>query len=67
MSDNAVQVIEGFALLSHEERHSVLLELASMDQFEDGPLSDEALYDAGDEIFAMYDAEEAADAEMSSR
>jgi len=59
MSETAAQLIRMFRSLSPNERHAVLVELVRISEAEDGPVPDDELADAGEQIFAMYDAEEA--------
>jgi hypothetical protein len=58
MSDAATQLIRAFSALSPSERYAVLLELAKISESETD-LSDEDLARVGDELFGMYDEEEA--------
>ena len=58
MSDAATQLIRAFSALSSNERHAVMLELAKISESE-AELSDEDLTRAGDELFGIYDEEEA--------
>lgn len=67
MSETAVELIRTFATLSPHERHTVLVELARIAEAEDGPLSDDALARAGEQVFAMYDAEEAGHGDAGER
>lgn len=67
MSDTANELIQAFSTLSPNERYAVLIELARISEADDGPLSDDELAGAGEEIFAMYDAEEAARGEAHKR
>jgi NADPH-dependent 7-cyano-7-deazaguanine reductase QueF-like protein len=59
MSEAASQLIQAFSALSPHERHSVLIELARIAESDDSGLSDDELIFGGEQIFAMYDAEEA--------
>ena len=59
MSETATELIQTFSTLSPHERHAVLIELARISEADDGPLSDDELAYAGEQMFAMYDAEEA--------
>lgn len=59
MCDAAIGLIQTFCTLSRNEQHAVLIELARISDADAGPLSDNELTSAGEEIFAMYDAEEA--------
>lgn len=58
MSDAATQLIRAFSALSPSERHAVMLELAKISESKT-ELSDEDLSRVGDELFGMYDEEEA--------
>lgn len=58
MSDAATELIRAFSALSPNERHAVMLELAKISESE-AELSDEVLTRAGDELFGIYDEEEA--------
>lgn len=58
MSDAATQLIRAFSGLSPSERYAVMLELAKISESETD-LSDEDLARVGDELFGMYDEEEA--------
>ena len=58
MSDAATQLIRAFSALSPSERYAVMLELAKISESETD-LSDEDLARVGDELFRMYDEEEA--------
>ena len=57
MSDAASQLVKAFSALAPSEQHAVMLELAKISA--DAELSDEDLSRAGDELFGMYDDEEA--------
>jgi len=59
MSETATELIRTFCTLSPNERYAVLVELARISEADDGPVSDDELAHAGEQIFAMYDAEEA--------
>jgi hypothetical protein len=63
MTEIATRLIEMFRSLPAGERQAVLAELSRSADIESGPLTDEELVSAGVELFAMYDAEEAASAE----
>lgn len=63
MSDVAVELIQTFSALSRSDQYIVLLELARISEVNAGQLSDEELTAAGESVFAMYDAEEAAHGE----
>ena len=58
MSDAATQLIRAFSALSPSERYAVMLELAKISESETD-FSDEDLARVGDELFGMYDDEEA--------
>ena len=66
MSDIAHNLIDAFSALSVRERHAVLVELARISEEDAGAISDEELTFAGAQVLAMYDAEEAGDAETSA-
>lgn len=59
MSEAAINLIDTFTSLPAVERHAVLIELARISESDAGKVSDEELTLAGEQIFAMYDAEEA--------
>ncbi len=59
MSEAASQLIKAFSALPSSERHAVILELAKISE-SDTPISDDDLVRAGDELFGIYDEEEAA-------
>ena len=65
MSETANKLIDTFAALPVRERHAVLVELARISEEDAGAISDEELTFAGAQLFAMYDAEEAGNAETS--
>lgn len=67
MSEAASNLIDAFILLPISERHAVLVELARISEVDAGDLTDDELAIAGEQIFAMYDAEEAERGETSSR
>ena len=67
MSEAASNLTNAFTLLPMPERHAVLVELARISQVDAGDLTDDELAIAGEQIFAMYDAEEAQRGETSSR
>lgn len=67
MTDAAIKLIQSFRTLSPEERYAVLIELAQISETDFGPLSDDDLMQAGEEVFAMYDAEEAENGETEKR
>lgn len=58
MSETATQLIQAFITLPPNERYAVLMELARISGADGGPLSENEFACAGEEIFAMYDAEE---------
>lgn len=58
MTEAATQLIRAFSSLTADERYSVLIELARLSE-SDAPMTDEDFARAGNEIFAMYDDEEA--------
>ncbi|MEM6365395.1 MAG: hypothetical protein AAF745_13295 [Planctomycetota bacterium] len=59
MSDAANSLIEAFSALPPTERYSVLVELARISEGDAGAITDDELTYAGEQVFAMYDAEEA--------
>lgn len=59
MSDDAVRLLNAFAALPPKERYAVIVELARISETDAGPVTDEELALAGDELFSMYDTEEA--------
>jgi len=67
MSETATELIRTFSTLSPQERHAVLIELVRISEADDGLLSDDELAYAGEQIFAMYDAEEADHGETQER
>ena len=66
MSETAHNLIDAFTALSAQERHAVLVELARISEEDAGAITDEELTIAGEQMFAMYDAEEAGNAETSA-
>ena len=58
MTEAATQLIRAFFSLTADERYSVLMELARLSE-SDAPMSDKGFSHAGNEIFAMYDDDEA--------
>ena len=67
MSNIATELIQAFSTLPPNERYAVLIELARISEADDGPLSDDELARAGEDVFAMYDAEEAQSVETHKR
>ncbi|MDZ4849649.1 MAG: hypothetical protein SGI77_10160 [Pirellulaceae bacterium] len=67
MSDAAHNLINAFSALPLKERHAVLIELARISEEVAGDISDGELAFAGEQVFAMYDAEEAENGESSAR
>lgn len=59
MNETATQLIHAFSTLPTHERHAILIELARIAEADDGPLTNDELSYAGEQVFAMYDAEEA--------
>lgn len=59
MSETADELIQAFSTLPPHERRAVLIELARISEVDAGPLTDDELTHAGEQVFAMYDAEEA--------
>lgn len=60
MSDDARQLVNAFTSLAPQERYAVIVELAGISAPDAGPISDDELAIAGAELFAIYDAEDAA-------
>lgn len=58
MSEAAMQLIQAFSALSLSERRAVMLELAKISESE-AELSDDDLTRVGDQLFGIYDEEEA--------
>ena len=69
MSDNAAQLIDAFVGLTPHERHAVIVELARISDADAdaGPVSNEELASAGNDIFTMYDDEESDRGQTESR
>jgi hypothetical protein len=67
MSETATELVRAFSTLSPQERYAVLIELARISEADGGLLSDDELVYAGEQIFAMYDAEEADHGETQER
>ena len=67
MSETAHNLIVAFTSLPIAERHAVLLELARISQSDAGDLTDIELTLAGEQVFAMYDAEETERGESNAR
>lgn len=59
MSDAANNLIDAFSALPLTERHAVLIELARISEADAGAITDNELTCAGEQLFGMYDAEEA--------
>jgi hypothetical protein len=66
MSETAQNLIDAFTALSAQERYAVLVELARISEEDAGAITDEELTFAGEKLFAMYDAEEAGNADTSA-
>lgn len=66
MSEAAHNLIDAFTALPAPERHAVLVELARISEEDAGALTDEELTFAGEQLFAMYDAEEAGHGETNA-
>lgn len=66
MSDAAHNLIDAFSALPRTEQHAVLIELARISEDQAGDISDDELAFAGEQVFAMYDAEEAERGESRS-
>ncbi len=66
MSDAAHSLIDAFSALPVSERHSVLVELARISEVDAGTITDDELTFAGEQFFAMYDAEEAESGETEA-
>jgi len=67
MSDAATQLIKTFCNLPPNERYAVMIELARISETDYGSLSDDEFARAGEEVFAMYDAEESEHGEPQTR
>lgn len=67
MSEAASNLVDAFSLLSLPERRDVLIELVRISEVDAGDLTDDELAVAGEQVFSMYDAEEAERGETSSR
>lgn len=67
MSEAANNLVDAFAALTLTERHAVLLELARISEDEAGGITDDELAFAGEQVFALYDAEEAGGGEANAR
>ncbi len=67
MSEAAHNLIDAFTALPISERHAVFLELARISETDTGDLTDVELALAGEQVFAMYDAEEAEHGEPDAR
>jgi len=59
MTEAANNLIDAFSALPLVERHAVMVELARIFETDAGQVSDDELAFAGEQVFAMYDAEEA--------
>ena len=67
MSETVAELIHAFSNLTPHERYAVLIELARISESDNGPLEDEELTLSGEQVFAMYDAEEADRGETGTR
>lgn len=67
MSDDAVQFLNAFAALPPHERYAVFVQLARISGADAGPVSEDELMFAGEEIFSMYDDEEAESGDAETR
>lgn len=67
MSEAVNNLIAAFTSLPIPERRAVLLELARISESDAGDLSYDELAIAGEQVFAMYDAEEAERGETNAR
>jgi len=67
MSEAALNLIGEFTALPSAERHAVLLELARIFEGDARDITDDELALAGEQVFAMYDAEEADGGETNAR
>ena len=67
MSETAAELIVTFSTLSPRERYAVLIELARISEGDVDVLTDDELTLAGEQVFAMYDAEEAEHDAASAR
>lgn len=66
MSETAIELIQAFSALPPHERHAVLIELARISEGDNGPLTDDELIFAAEQVFAIYDVEEAERGETST-
>ena len=66
MSETAIELIQAFSTLPPHERHAVLIELARISEGDDGPLIDDELTFAGEQVFAICDVEETERGETSA-
>jgi hypothetical protein len=67
MSNAANNLIDAFSALPPTERYSVLVELARISEGDAGAITDDELTYAGEQVFAMYDAEEAERGKTNAR
>jgi hypothetical protein len=67
MNNDLTQIIDAFTALPPAQRYAVIVELVRISEADAGPLSDDELVAAGDDLFRMYDAEEAMDGQAESR
>ena len=67
MSDAAIQLIDAFTALPARERNAVFIELARISEVDAEPMTDDDLTAVGNEIFMMYDREEAAHGDSETR
>lgn len=67
MSEAALNLIDAFTALPVTERHAVLLELARISEDDAGDINNDELSFAGEQIFAIYDAEDADSDETNAR
>lgn len=65
MTEAAHNLIDAFKALPVAERHAVFLQLATIAETSAGEISDEELIFAGEQLFLLYDAEEAKDAQAN--
>lgn len=66
MNQAAQNLIDAFFELPVSERHAVIIELARISETDADAFSDEELIQAADQLFSIYDAEEADHGETSA-
>jgi hypothetical protein len=68
MTETVQQLLRSFQALSESEKHEATVEfLRHLQQEAAGPLPDQGLLAAADELFRELDAREAADVDVTSR